>query len=81
MPTPTNSPGTAAQPGSTQGNVLNGDLPDGFVRMRRLLRSVPDLGVYDPAEDRIREQLHSMGVHPVGGSTPGQPHEMALVKL
>lgn len=81
MPTPTNSPSTAAQPGTTHGNVLDGDLPQGFVRVRQRLRSVPDLGVYDPAEDRIREQLHAMGVHPMGGSTPEQPHEMALVKL
>jgi hypothetical protein len=68
MPTHANLPRTAVQPGTTYRSVLEGDLPRGFVRARRPLRLVPDLGEYDPAEDRIREQLLAMGVHPGGRS-------------
>ncbi|MCX4681578.1 hypothetical protein OG413_40980 [Streptomyces sp. NBC_01433] len=68
MPTHATPPGSAAQPGTTYRSVPEGDPPRGFVRGRRPLRLVPDLGEYDPAEDRIREQLLAMGVHPGGRS-------------
>ncbi|MFH8257762.1 hypothetical protein [Streptomyces roseolus] len=62
MPTHDNPPSTAYQ------SVPDGDLPPGFVRARRLLRLVPDPGAFDPNEARIREQLHAMGVHPMGAA-------------
>ncbi|MET7487631.1 hypothetical protein [Streptomyces sp. NPDC005538] len=62
MPTHATRPGAAAHPGTTYPSVLDGALPHGFVRARRHLRLVPELSEYDPAEDRIREQLLAMGV-------------------
>lgn len=62
MPTHATLPGAAAHPGTTYRSVPDGVLPRGFIRARRHLRLVPDLSEYDPAEDRIREQLLAMGV-------------------
>lgn len=81
MPMHANSPGAVVQPSTTYRSVLDGDLPHGFVPAGRSPRLVPLLSEYDPAEDRIREQLVEMGVHPLGGSTFGRLHAMDLVQL
>lgn len=62
MPTHVDLPHTAARRGTTHRSVLDGDQSRGFGRTRPRLRLVPDLGEYDPAEERIRKQLHAMGV-------------------
>lgn len=70
MPTHTHAtrPGAVTHPGTTYRRVLDGALPDGFIPARRHLRRVPDLSEYDPAEERIREQLLAMGVSMGGRS-------------
>lgn len=62
MPTHATRPSSVAHPGTTYRSVLDGPLPHSFIRAGRHLRRVPDLSEYDPAEDRIREQLLAMGV-------------------
>ncbi|MEV4333480.1 hypothetical protein AB0K02_23550 [Streptomyces sp. NPDC049597] len=62
MPAHASRPGVAAHPGTPCRSVFEGASPRCFIRARRHLRLVPDLSAYDPAEDRIREQLLAMGV-------------------
>ncbi|MGC5263976.1 hypothetical protein ACPXCO_23455 [Streptomyces cyaneofuscatus] len=81
MPMPANQPGAATQPSTAYRDVLYGDLPCGLVRAGRPPRMVPHLSEYDPAEERIREQLLEMGGHPLGGSAGGRLYAMGLVQL